>query len=98
MSTARRAVSRPTSYVSWRALTDGSGPDRRASTANSAPEHRAPKEFESWELIRAYRHAYQLSLLCPNVMLARELANFLYRAQAELQRRDEWRPDYLQSA
>jgi hypothetical protein len=30
-------------------------------------------------------------------MLARELSNFLYRAQAELQRRDEWRPDYLQS-
>jgi hypothetical protein len=70
---------------------------RGASTASSAPEHRGPKEFESWELIRAYRHAYQLASLSPNVMLARELANFLYRAQAELQRRDEWRPDYLQS-
>jgi hypothetical protein len=57
-----------------------------------------PKEFESCELIRGYRLAYQLSLLQPNLMLARELSNFLYQAQAELQRRDEWRPDYLREA
>ena len=43
------------------------------------------------------REGEALSLLQPDLMLARELGNFLYWAQAELQRRDEWRPDYLES-
>jgi hypothetical protein len=51
--------------------------------------------METWELIRGYRLAYQLQALNPSLLLARELANFLYRAQRELERREEWRPEYL---
>jgi hypothetical protein len=51
--------------------------------------------MQTWELIRACRLAFQLQALSPGLLLARELTNFLYRAQRELEHRDEWRPDYL---
>jgi hypothetical protein len=62
------------------------------------PEHRAPEEMDSWELIACYRHARALASFTPSAQLARALANFLSLAQKELEARDEWRPDYLLSA
>ena len=53
---------------------DGAGSE---GERQDGPVHRAPKEFESWELIQGYRLVYQLSLLQPNLMLARELSNSL---------------------
>jgi hypothetical protein len=74
------------------------GKARRAMPDNGKPLHRAPGEMETWEIISAYRHAHQLAGLHPNVRLSRELSNFLYRAQQELERRGEWRPECLKAA
>jgi hypothetical protein len=69
--------------------------ERASGGQPASPAHLVPADMETWVLIRAYRLAYQLQALNPNLMLARELANFLYRAQRELERREEWRADYL---
>ena len=46
--------------------------------------------MQTWEIIAAYRHAYQIMSFRPNAQLARALANFMGSAQAELERRDAW--------
>jgi hypothetical protein len=54
--------------------------------------------MQTWEIIAAYRHAYQIMSFRPNAQLARALANFMGSAQAELERRDAWAPEYAKSA
>jgi hypothetical protein len=54
--------------------------------------------MQTWEIIAAYRHAYQIMSFRPNAQLARALANFMGHAQGELERRDAWTPDYAKSA
>jgi hypothetical protein len=54
--------------------------------------------MQTWEIITAYRHAYQIMSFRPGAQLARALANFMGSAQAELERRDAWAPDYAKSA
>ena len=54
--------------------------------------------MQTWEIIAAYRHAYQIASLRPNAQLARALANFMGHAQGELERRDAWAPEYARSA
>ena len=65
---------------------------------NDGPVHRKPSEMQTWEIIAAYRHAYQIASLRPNAQLARALANFMGHAQGELERRDAWAPEYARSA
>jgi hypothetical protein len=54
--------------------------------------------MRTWEIIAAYRFAHQLSSFHPNAQLSRALANFLLKAQRELESRQSWHPDYLKSA
>ena len=65
---------------------------------NNGPLHRKPSEMQTWEIIAAYRHAYQIMTFLPNAQLARALANFMCHAQGELEKRDAWTPDYAKSA
>ena len=65
---------------------------------NSGPLHCKPSDMQTWEIIAAYRHAYQIMSFHPNAQLARALANFMGHAQGELERRDAWTPDYARSA
>ena len=65
---------------------------------NNGPLHRKPSDMQTWEIIAAYRHAYQIISFRPNAQLARALANFMGSAQAELERRDAWAPEYAKSA
>jgi hypothetical protein len=67
-------------------------------TPANEPLHRSPSEMRTWEIIAAYRFAHQLSSFHPNAQLARALANFLLKAQKELESRQSWHPDYLKSA
>ena len=48
---------------------------------NNRPLHRKPSDMQTWEIIAAYRHAYQIMSFCPNAQLARALANFMGSAQ-----------------
>jgi hypothetical protein len=66
--------------------------------SESKPLHRAPREMRTWEIIAAYRFAHQLASFYPNAQLSHALANFMLRAQKELEDRQSWRPDYLKSA
>jgi hypothetical protein len=65
---------------------------------NDGPVHRKPRDMETWEIIAAYRHAYQIMSFYPNAQLARALANFMCNAQGELEKRDAWTPAYAKSA
>jgi len=65
---------------------------------SSRPVHRKPSEMQTWEIIAAYRHAYQIMSFYPGAQLARALANFMGSAQGELERRGAWAPDYAESA
>ena len=53
----------------------------------SVPEHRSPGQMETAELTDAVSHAAALLDLNPGARLARALANFLFAAQKELERR-----------
>ena len=44
---------------------------------NNGPLHRKPSDMQTWEIIAAYRHAYQIMSFRPNAQLARALANFM---------------------
>lgn len=66
-------------------------------TQEPAPAPRKVADMDSWEVIGCYRHAWNLASYRPPPMLAKQLAGFLLTCERELKRRDEWRPDYLQS-
>jgi hypothetical protein len=57
--------------------------------------NRAPKDMRSWEIHATYRLAWHLAYFHPSAPLAQALANWLWVAQSELERRGEWRPESL---
>jgi hypothetical protein len=57
--------------------------------------NRAPKDMRSWEIHATYRLAWHLANFLPTARLAQALANWLWVAQSELERRGEWRPESL---
>jgi hypothetical protein len=65
---------------------------------DNKPLHRTPSEMQTWEIIAAYRFAHQLAGFYPNAQLSHALANFMLKAQRELETRQAWRPDYVKSA
>jgi hypothetical protein len=54
--------------------------------------------MQTWEIIAAYRYAYQIMSFYPNAQLSRALVNFMCRAQGELEKREAWLPEYARSA
>jgi hypothetical protein len=65
---------------------------------SNGPVHRKPGEMQTWEIIAAYRHAYQIMSFYPNAQLSRALVNFMCNAQGELEKRKAWLPEYARSA
>jgi hypothetical protein len=61
----------------------------------AAPEHRQPCDMDSWELIAMFRHARTLMTFTPNAQLSRALANFMFNARCELERRGDFKAEYL---
>ena len=57
--------------------------------------NRAPKDMRSWEIHATYRLAWHLAHFLPSATLAQALANWLWLAQKELERRGEWQPESL---
>jgi hypothetical protein len=57
--------------------------------------NRAPKDMRSWEIHATYRLAWHLAYFLPSARLAQALANWLWVAQSELERRGEWQPESL---
>ena len=56
---------------------------------------RAPADLTTWELMAAYRHAWALAYYRPNGSLAKELANWLFVSQRELESREAWVPEIM---
>ena len=55
----------------------------------------SPSDMQSWEIIGSYRYARSLANYHPTHKLAQQLADWLYIAQKELERRGEWWPEAL---
>jgi hypothetical protein len=64
----------------------------------AVPEHRSPREMDSWELIAMFRHARVLLGFGPGAQLTRALVNFMAAAYRELERRGECDDEYLLGA
>lgn len=69
-----------------------------ASRRMTGPDHRAPRDMDTWELVATFRHARALLGFTPGVQLSRALANFMFAARRELAHRGECDDDYLYSA
>ena len=83
-------------------VAEDSGKHARATAAAPGFElpdattfNRAPKDMRSWEIHATYRLAWHLAHFLPSATLAQALANWLWAAQKELERRGEWRPESL---
>jgi hypothetical protein len=64
----------------------------------TGPDHRAPRDMDTWELIATFRHARALLGFTPGAQLSRALANFMFAARRELAHRGEYDDDYLHSS